>query len=139
MSSSGQKRSGAQVAMPQPVARALHRLGQDISAARRMRRLSQEDLAQRIGTSLSTVRRMEDGYPGTALHTFLRALHVLGRLDDLSRAMTLEKDALGMELVRELLPQRVRSLSRRQWQQARATSGAGDGDAEGGIDVLEGF
>ncbi len=30
--------------MPQPVARALRRLGQDISAARRMRRLSQEDL-----------------------------------------------------------------------------------------------
>jgi transcriptional regulator with XRE-family HTH domain len=139
MSSSGQKRSGAQVAMPQPVARALRRLGQDISVARRMRRLSQEDLAQRIGTSLSTVRRLEDGYPGTALHTFLRALHVLGRLDDLSEAMTLEKDALGMELVRELLPQRVRSLSRRQWQQARPTSGAGDGDADGGVDVLEGF
>ncbi|MFA7442860.1 MAG: helix-turn-helix domain-containing protein [Lysobacteraceae bacterium] len=139
MSSSEQKRSGAQVAMPQPVARALRRLGQDISVARRMRRLSQEDLAQRIGTSLSTVRRLEDGYPGTALHTFLRALHVLGRLDDLSEAMTLEKDALGMELVRELLPQRVRSLSRRQWQQAGPTSGAGDGDADGGVDVLEGF
>ncbi|HHM7859151.1 TPA: helix-turn-helix transcriptional regulator [Pseudomonas aeruginosa] len=139
MSSSGQKRSGAQMAMPQPVARALRRLGQDISVARRMRRLSQEDLAQRIGTSLSTVRRLEDGYPGTALHTFLRALHVLGRLDDLSEAMTLEKDALGMELVRELLPQRVRSLSRRQWQQAGPTSGAGDGDADGGVDVLEGF
>src|SRR5690606_36239772 len=139
MSSSGQKRSGAQVAMPQPVARALRRLGQDISVARRMRRLSQEDLAQRIGTSLSTVRRLEDGYPGTALHTFLRALHVLGRLDDLSEAMTLEKDALGMELVRELLPQRGRSLSRRQWQQAGGTSGPGDGDADGGLDVLEGF
>ena len=73
MPSFGQKRSGAQVAMPQPVARALHRLGQGISATRRMHRLSQEDLAQRIGTSLSTVRRMEDGYSGTALHTFLRA------------------------------------------------------------------
>lgn len=60
MSSSGQKRSGAQVAMPQPVARALRRLGQDISVTRRMRRLSQEDLAQRIGTSLSTVRRLEE-------------------------------------------------------------------------------
>ncbi|HIE2333994.1 helix-turn-helix domain-containing protein [Bordetella hinzii] len=139
MSSSGQKRSGAQVAMPQPVARALHRLGQDISAARRMRRLSQEDLAQRIGTSLSTVRRMEDGYPGTALHTFLRALHMLGRLDDLSRAMTLEKDALGMELVRESLPQRVRSVSRWQGQPAGRTSGAGDGDASGSVDVMEGF
>lgn len=136
MSSSEQKRSGAQVAMPQPVARALRRLGQDISAARRMRRLSQEDLAQRIGTSLSTVRRMEDGYPGTALHTFLRALHVLGRLDDLSSAMTLEKDALGMELVREQLPQRVRTAAGRKRQ---AVPGVDKGDAPAPADDLEGF
>lgn len=136
MPSSEQKRSGAQVAMPQPVARALRRLGQDISAARRMRRLSQEDLAQRIGTSLSTVRRMEDGYPGTALHTFLRALHVLGRLDDLAQAMTLEKDALGMELVREQLPQRVRSSAGRKRQ---AASVVGKGDASAPVDDLEGF
>ncbi|MEB2318429.1 MAG: helix-turn-helix transcriptional regulator [Pseudomonadota bacterium] len=130
-----QKRSGAQVAMPQPVARVLLRLGQDISAARRMRRLSQEDLAQRIGTSLSTVRRMEDGYAGTALHTFLRALHVLGRLDDLARAMTLENDALGMELVREQLPQRVRTSSGKQRHTARPRKGNTDGPA----DDLEGF
>jgi len=136
MSSSEQKRSGAQVAMPLPVARALRRLGQDISAARRMRRLSQEDLAQRIGTSLSTVRRMEDGYPGTALHTFLRALHVLGRLDDLAQAMTLENDALGMELVREQLPQRVRTSAGRKRQAAAAV---GKGDAPAPADDLEGF
>lgn len=136
MSSSAQKRSGAQVAMPQPVARALRRLGQDISAARRMRRLSQEDLAQRIGTSLSTVRRMEDGYPGTALHTFLRALHVLGRLDDLAQAMTLENDALGMELVREQLPQRVRTSAGRKRQ---AASVVDKGDARTPADDLEGF
>jgi len=136
MSSSEQKRSGAQVAMPQPVARALRRLGQDISAARRMRRLSQEDLAQRIGTSLSTVRRLEDGYPGTALHTFLRALHVLGRLDDLAQAMTLENDALGMELVREQLPQRVRTSAGRKRQ---AASVVDKGDARTPADDLEGF
>ena len=139
MSSSEQKRSGAQVAMPQPVARALRRLGQDISAARRMRRLSQEDLAQRIGTSLSTVRRMEDGYPGTALHTFLRALHVLGRLDELTQAMTLENDALGMELVREQLPQRVRTSSGKKRSAARPGAGADEGDAHGPSDELEGF
>ncbi|WP_261992548.1 MULTISPECIES: helix-turn-helix domain-containing protein [Pseudomonadota] len=121
--------------MPQPVARALRRLGQDISAARRMRRLSQEDLAQRIGTSLSTVRRMEDGYPGTALHTFLRALHVLGRLDDLAQAMTLENDALGMELVREQLPQRVRTSAGRKRQAAPVDKG----DAPAPADDLEGF
>ncbi|MGZ9571328.1 helix-turn-helix domain-containing protein [Alcaligenes nematophilus] len=91
-----------------PVDRALLRLGRDISAARRARRLSQEDLAQRIGTSLSTVRRMEDGNAGTALHTFLSALHVLGRLNDVTKVMTMENDALGMDLLREQLPQRVR-------------------------------
>ncbi len=139
MSPSGGKRSGAQVAMPQPVARVLRRLGQDISAARRMRRLSQEDLAQRIGTSLSTVRRMEDGHAGTALHTFLRALHVLGRLDDLAQVMALENDALGMELVREQLPQRVRTSSGKKRPAVRSKTAAGEGDAQGHSDELEGF
>lgn len=139
MSSPEQKRSGAQVAMPQPVARALRRLGQDISVARRMRRLSQDDLAQRIGTSLSTVRRMEDGHAGTALHTFLRALHVLGRLDELSRAMSLEHDALGMELVRQQLPQRVRTSAGKKRSALRSKAAAGAGGALGHGDELEGF
>lgn len=138
MPPSEQKRSGAQVALPKPVERALHRLGQDISTARRMRRLSQEDLAQRIGTSLSTVRRMEDGHPGTALHTFLRALHVLGRLEAVVKAMAMENDVLGMELVREQLPQRVRT-SRGGKAQVRHSATAKEGATDVRPDELEGF
>lgn len=138
MPPSMQKRSGAQVALPQPVERALRRLGQDISTARRMRRLSQEDLAQRIGTSLSTVRRMEEGYPGTALHTFLRALQVLGRLDAVLKVMAMENDVLGMELVREQLPQRVRTSSGSK-RQARQPAAASEGSTHAGTDELEGF
>jgi transcriptional regulator with XRE-family HTH domain len=138
MPSSEQKRSGAQVALPKPVERALHRLGQDVSTARRMRRLSQEDLAQRIGTSLSTVRRMEDGYPGTALHTFLRALHVLGRLDAVVKVMAMENDVLGMELVREQLPQRVRT-PRGSKPQVRRSATAKEGTIDVRSDELEGF
>ncbi|MBX6964221.1 helix-turn-helix domain-containing protein [Alcaligenes faecalis] len=138
MSSSVQKRSGAQVASPQPVKRALRRLGQDISTARRMRRLSQEDLALRIGTSLSTVRRMEEGYPGIALHTFLRALQVLGRLDALLKVMAMENDVLGMELVREQLPQRVRTSSGSK-RQARQPAAASEGGTNADTDELEGF
>ncbi|MES5324998.1 helix-turn-helix transcriptional regulator [Alcaligenes phenolicus] len=121
-----------------PVDRALLRLGRDISAARRARRLSQEDLAQRIGTSLSTVRRMEDGNAGTALHTFLSALHVLGRLNDVTKVMTMENDALGMDLLREQLPQRVRRPRRIKADQ---TSGAKwqDDSASVNPDKLEGF
>lgn len=138
MSFPGKKRSGTQVALPQPVERALRRLGQDISTARRMRRLSQEDLALRIGTSLSTVRRMEDGYPGTALHTFLRALHVLGRLEAVAGVMALENDTLGLELAREQLPQRVRSArsgtSRNNRPAITKTTSSGNH-----TDELEGF
>lgn len=121
-----------------PVDRALLRLGRDISAARRARRLSQEDLAQRIGTSLSTVRRMEDGNAGTALHTFLSALHVLGRLNDVTKVMTMENDALGMDLLREQLPQRVRRPRRIKADQ---TSGAKSQDDSASVnpDKLEDF
>ncbi|MHC3912169.1 hypothetical protein ACMZ4X_05439 [Achromobacter marplatensis] len=102
-----------------------------------MRRLSQEDLAQRIGTSLSTVRRMEDGYPGTALHTFLRALQVLGRLDAVVNVMAMENDVLGMELVRELLPQRVR-MSRGSKLRTDRPATTKERTADDG-DELEGF
>lgn len=137
MPSSEQKNLGPRVVLPRPVDRALYRLGQDISTARRVRRLSQEDLAQRIGTSLSTVRRMEDGYPGTALHTFLRALHVLGRLEDVVKVMATENDALGMELMREQLPQRVRT-SRGSKPRADHPATAKEGAADD-TDELEGF
>ncbi|TAL83599.1 MAG: XRE family transcriptional regulator [Candidimonas sp.] len=138
MPSSEQKPSGARVALPRPVERALRSLGQDISTARRMRRLSQDDLAQRIGTSLSTIRRMEDGYPGTALHTFLGALQILGRLDALVKVMAMENDTLGMELVREQLPQRVRR-SRRSKPRDHRPPIAKEGGSDVHTDDLEGF
>ena len=137
MPTSDQRRSGAQVAMPRPVERTLRRLGQDISTARRIRRMSQEDLAERIGTSLSTVRRLEDGYPGTALHTFLRALQVLGRLEALAKVTAMEDDPLGMELVREHLPQRVRTTRASQKRADRPS--LVKGGTQDGASELEGF
>lgn len=132
-----QNSSSAAVAMPRPVQRALQRLGQAVSTARRVRQLSQGDLALRIGTSLSTVKRMEDGSPGTALHTFLRALHVLGRLDDAVQVMAAESDVLGLELMHEQLPKRVRKSSngnaRNEGQESVDEGRAGPSDE------LEGF
>ncbi|ARP79776.1 transcriptional regulator [Bordetella genomosp. 8] len=129
--------ASTRVALPRPVNRALLRLGEEISTARRLRRLSQKDLAERIGTSLSTVRRMEEGNPGTALGTFLRALHVLGRLDDLVEAMATTNDATGMQLMREQLPQRVRSA--RIGRSRVARSDAVEDSSPDEPDELEGF
>ena len=125
--------------MPPPVARALRKLGHDLSVARRTRRWTQQDLAQRMDTSVSTVRRMEDGNPGTALHTFLRALHVLGRLEDMVRIMALDQDTLGLALTQQQLPQRVRSAGGKKTLARPSGAPAEDGQATPDDDELKGF
>ncbi len=93
---------------PLPVVRSLTRLGQAMSLARRRRHLTQQDLAARIGTTASTVRRMEAGHQGTALIHFARALQVFGELDKLDALLDTSQDAIGLTLMDEKLPQRVR-------------------------------
>ncbi|MEY2617071.1 MAG: hypothetical protein RL522_73 [Pseudomonadota bacterium] len=93
---------------PLPVVRSLNRLGQAISLARRRRHLTQQDLAERIATSANTVRRMEAGHPGTALMHIARALQVFGELDKLDQLLDTPQDTIGLTLMDEKLPQRVR-------------------------------
>lgn len=95
--------------IPLPVERALRRVGQNLALARRRRQLSQEALAERIGASVNTVRRMEDGHPGTALQHFARALQVFGELDQFEQLMDTAQDATGLVLMDEKLPKRVRT------------------------------
>ena len=88
--------------------RSLTRLGQAISLARRRRHLTQQDLAQRIGSSANTVRRMEAGHPGTALVHVARAMQVFGELGQLDQLLDTPQDSIGLTLMDEKLPQRVR-------------------------------
>jgi transcriptional regulator with XRE-family HTH domain len=94
------------------VERALRRVGQNLALARRRRHLSQEALAERIGASVNTVRRMEDGHPGTALQHVARALQVFGELDQFENLMDTAQDSLGLALMDEKLPQRIRTPRR---------------------------
>lgn len=98
--------------IPLPVERAMVRVGKSIALARRRRQLSQEALAERIGASVNTVRRMESGHPGTALQHLARALQVFGELDKFENLMDTAGDAVGLALMDENLPQRVRSPRR---------------------------
>ena len=98
--------------MPLPVERALRKVGQDVALARRRRHLSQEDLAERIGASVNTVRRMEGGHPGAALQHLARALQVFGELGKFENLMDTTQDSIGLALTDEKLPQRIRTLRR---------------------------
>ncbi len=90
--------------LPFPVDRALRRLGQNVSKARRRRHFSQEDLASRIGASVSTVRRMEEGHAGTALQHLARAMQVFGELDKFENLLDTSQDSVGLVLMDEKLP-----------------------------------
>ena len=95
--------------IPLPVDRALRRLGQGVSRARRRRHMSQESLAERIGASVNTVRRMEAGYPGTALQHLARGEQGFGEIDKLDQLLDTAQDSVGLALMDEKLPQRVRT------------------------------
>lgn len=95
-------------AIPLPVTRSFARLGQAMSLARRRRHFSQQDLAERMGASVTTVRRMEAGYPGTALVHFARAMQVFGELGQLDQLLNTPQDTIGLALMDAQLPQRVR-------------------------------
>lgn len=94
--------------IPLQAARSLDRLGLALSLARRRRNLSQQDLAERIGTSINTVRRLESGHPGSALQHLVRALQVFGELDKLDQLFDTANDSIGLILMDEKLPQRIR-------------------------------
>ena len=95
--------------IPAPVERAIRKLGSDISLARRRRHISQESLAERMGASLSTIRRMEKGDVRVPIHFFGRALHVFGEIQALERLLDTANDDIGLTLMDEQLPKRVRS------------------------------
>ncbi len=76
--------------------------------ARRRRNLSQAMLAERLGTSVMTVRRLEAGHPGTALQHLARALQVFGELEKLNDLLDTSRDTVGLILMDERVPKRVR-------------------------------
>jgi transcriptional regulator with XRE-family HTH domain len=94
--------------IPLPVERAIHKLGSDISLARRRRHISQASLAERIGASLSTVRRIEKGDVRVPIHFFARALHIFGEIQALEHLLDSSRDEIGLTLMDERLPKRVR-------------------------------
>jgi transcriptional regulator with XRE-family HTH domain len=91
-----------------PVARALKKLGSDLAMARRRRRLTQESMAERIQTSVATLRRMEHGDERIPIGTIAQALHVLGELDKVNSLLDTAADSIGLTLMNQQLPQRVR-------------------------------
>lgn len=100
--------AATQPPVPLPVSRAIKKLGEDLALARRRRGISQKSLAWRIGASESTLRRLEKGDPRIPLEYIARAMHVFGEVDRLGELLDTARDDIGLTLMDDRLPKRVR-------------------------------
>ena len=107
--SSDKNREAKRLPLPLPVSRAVTKLGEDINRARRRRGMTQQSLAERIGASVATIKRMEAGDPRIPLHFLARTLYVFGEIDRLSLLLDSGQDEIGLNLMDEQLPKRIRT------------------------------
>ena len=91
--------------------KALRKLGRDISAARRRRRITMALMGERANLGRATVGRIEKGDPAVSMGGYASVVFVLGMTDRLNDLIGANHDQVGRELEEENLPKRVR-LSR---------------------------
>jgi transcriptional regulator with XRE-family HTH domain len=90
-------------------------IGRNLQLARKRRRKTVQQAAEMIGTSASSVRRMEAGDPSVKFGTFLAALEVF-QLEDSLRFAEPEDDLIGLTLEKQRLPKRVRMKKEKKFE-----------------------
>lgn len=107
----------------------------NIRMARLKRRISVKDFAERIGTSQSTVARLEKGDSGVSIGTLAMACLVLGEIDRISDLLDPGSDDTGLLLDREQLPKRIdsRRAKRQSSDEQDQTPPSSDVDDESGV------
>jgi transcriptional regulator with XRE-family HTH domain len=93
---------------PPPVRRALADVALDVAVWRKLRGLTQAQLADRAGVSRDTLVRLEGGDGGVSVEKLLRVLRALGVLDAIPRALDPYATDVGRMRSEERLPKRVR-------------------------------
>lgn len=97
--------------LPLPVRRALRKLGTDIAAARKRRRVTMSLMAERVMTSRQTIGRVEKGDPRIAMGIYASVLFVLGMTERLADLVDARVDPFVLDRDEESLPRRVRLRS----------------------------
>lgn len=94
--------------MPPAVAAALRRLGENLAIARVRRKESQRAWARRLGVSVPTLIRLEQGDPGVGAGIYATALWLVGQVQALPDLADPAKDRGALEMdVREAVQRRA--------------------------------
>jgi transcriptional regulator with XRE-family HTH domain len=93
---------------PLPVRRALGNIGDSVSTWRRLRGLTQAQLADRAGVSRGVVGRLEAADGGVSVENLLRILRALGIQELATDALDPMRSDIGRLRAEQQLPVRVR-------------------------------
>lgn len=96
------------LATPPPVRRAQRSLADSIATWRKLRGLTQAQLADRADVSRGVIRRLEAGDGGVGVENLLRILRGLGIQDLLTEALDPLASDIGRLRSHQELPRRVR-------------------------------
>lgn len=92
---------------PLPVKRSLRVIGQNLANQRKLLGLTARMVAERAGTTPSTMSKLENG-EGASLEITLRVMRVLGLMDAVVAASDPFTTERGQMMIGEKLPERVR-------------------------------
>ena len=87
--------------LPSAMADILRRLGDNLTTARRRRRLRQEDVAKRVGCTRQTVARMERGDPSVGMGNWLAYVWILQLENEFADLCNPQRDLKGLWLDKE--------------------------------------
>jgi len=120
------KRPEALTSLPPPVSAALRGLGENLAIARVRRKESQRSWARRLGISVPTLIRLEQGDPGVGMGIYATALWLVGRINSVTEAADPAQDRGALELdVREAVRRRaVRSAASIEARLGRKKAGS---------------
>ena len=114
--------------MPPAVSAALKRLGENLAIARVRRKESQRMWAKRLGVSVPTLIRLEQGDPGVGAGIYATALWLIGQAQALPELADPARDRGALEMdVREAVQRRaVRAAASVEARLARGVDPSAD-------------
>jgi len=105
-------KSQATNTLPRPARLALVKLGEDMTVARKKRRISTVSMAERAFISRGTLYKVERGDPTVSMGIYATVLSILGLVDGLAKVADRRDDILGLDLEEDRLPGKIVSPRR---------------------------
>jgi len=85
----------------------VQRVGRNLRIARKRRRKTIAEVAEMVGVSTATIKRVEAGEPSVKFGIYLAVVEVF-QLAEGIRFVEPENDVIGMALEKQRMPQRIR-------------------------------